>query len=189
MAKKASRRTKTAKPAKKRPTTSRRGPKGKKPPPRTPREPRWLEQLRKRKQPLALQLDDGGRILPAEYHFNSSFDFGVVAQHPEGDIDYGVNRPTWRAFLGIDVPGFRRWSYAKQQAWVTEQYADRYACDDASPPWSGGQPGMNQWLDQTAETDDPEAGISEWTSEFFCGPPDLQPHDAKGAKRAGRRAV
>jgi len=135
-------------------------------------EPPWLQDLRKRKEPLSLAIDEQGYIEAWKYAFEGPHDYNLMIWHPEGDLDFGFDAPTRRERYGLDTPGFRRLSFEKQKARLIDaiyDLGDDHLLDDG-PPWPDTEVGISEWLDETADEDD-EPLISEWDNQHRVGHP------------------
>ena len=148
-------------------------------------EPRWVKQLRKRKQPLELAISSVGWLLPASYDFNSSYEFGVVVHHPEGNLEFGRNRPTNRERYGADTAGFARLTYAKQKERLCEAFIDKYGEILTPLPWEKGQRGLAKWLAEPVDELDCDTELSPWLSEYMVGHPVFSALSPSVRKRLG----
>lgn len=59
----------------------------------TPKEPRWLKVLRRRKRALSIAIEKDGAIAFWKYSFDGPHDYNLMVWHPEGDLDFGFDEP------------------------------------------------------------------------------------------------
>lgn len=93
MAKKTATRKTAKKAARREPLASRKKGGSRRTKARRPPEPAWVKELRKRKQPLSLAIDEQGHIAFWKYSFDGPHDYNLMAWHPEGDLDFGFDEP------------------------------------------------------------------------------------------------
>jgi len=113
-------------------------------------EPPWLQDLRKRKEPLSLVIDENGCVEALRYSFDGPHDYNLTVWHPEGDLDLGIDNPTLREWYDADIESFQGLSYEAKKARLLETITD---CGDEhlleeGLPWDDTEEGMNSWLDQ-----------------------------------------
>jgi hypothetical protein len=135
-------------------------------------EPDWLTDLRQRKQPLSLAIDEQGYVAAWKYSFEGPHDYNLMVWHPEGDLDFGFDDPTRRERYGVDTPVFRRLNYQAKKAHLLDVIADlgdEHLIEDG-PPWKDSEKGMEEWLDQVFASED-DSPISEWDNQYCVGHP------------------
>jgi hypothetical protein len=135
-------------------------------------EPHWLTDLRKRKEPLSLAIDEQGYVEAWKYSFEGPHVYNLMVWHPEGDLDFGFDDPTRRERYGVDTPAFRRLSSQAKTAHLLDAIADLgddHLIEDG-PPWEDSEKGMDEWLDQAFVSED-DSPVSEWDNRYRVGHP------------------
>lgn len=140
--------------------------------PKSSPEPKWLRDLRERKEPLSLAIDESGYIEAWRYAFEGPHDYKLMIWHPEGDLDFGFDAPTRRERYELDTPTLRGLSFETQKATLIDaiyDLGDDHLLADGMP-WLDTEVGMSAWLDEQADSDD-EPLISEWDNQHRFGHP------------------
>jgi hypothetical protein len=87
-------------------------------------EPQWLTDLRQRKEPLSLAIDERGYAEAWKYSFEGPHVYNLMVWHPEGDLDFGFDDPTRRERYGVDTPAFRRLCHQAKTDHLLDAIAD-----------------------------------------------------------------
>jgi len=133
--------------------------------------PPWMKDLRKRKQPLSLAIEEGGEIAFWKYSFDGPHDYNLMVWHPEGDLDFGFDEPTRRERYGMDTSAFRRLCYRSKKTRLIEAmdgFGHDYMLEEGLP-WRDTEEGLAEWLDARAVDECEEPPISDWDNQYRPG--------------------